>query len=44
MKEQIPQEARTCPRCGNKMVLRKSSKGESYGCTSYPKCRNIVSA
>ena len=35
-----------CPRCGNKLVLRTSKKGENagnrfYGCSSYPKCRYI---
>lgn len=31
----------TCSRCGKKMTLRKGPKGEFYGCTDYPKCRNI---
>ena len=35
-----------CSRCGSKMVLRIAKKGvnqgnEFYGCSSYPKCRNI---
>ncbi|SDE75650.1 Topoisomerase DNA binding C4 zinc finger [Fontibacillus panacisegetis] len=29
----------TCPKCGNKLVLRKSAKGQFYGCSSFPKCR-----
>lgn len=28
-----------CPRCGNKLVLRKSEYGQFLGCTNYPKCR-----
>jgi len=28
-----------CPKCGNKLVERKSKKGRKfYGCTQYPKC------
>ena len=28
-----------CPRCGNKIVLKKSKKGRSfYGCAGYPDC------
>jgi restriction system protein len=30
---------KTCPRCGNKLVLRKGPKGEFLGCSSFPKCR-----
>lgn len=30
-----------CPRCGNKLVLRNSAKGQFYGCSSFPKCRYI---
>lgn len=36
-----PQKKITCERCGKPMVLRKSAKGEFYGCSSFPKCRNI---
>jgi hypothetical protein len=33
-----------CPRCSNRLVLRKAGKGaylgkEFYGCSSYPRCR-----
>ncbi|WEK56346.1 MAG: topoisomerase DNA-binding C4 zinc finger domain-containing protein [Candidatus Cohnella colombiensis] len=31
----------TCSRCGNLMVLRKGPKGEFWGCSTFPKCRNI---
>ncbi|MEK3744692.1 restriction endonuclease [Brevibacillus sp. FSL K6-0770] len=37
---QLPQKELHCERCGGKMVLRKGAKGEFYGCSSYPKCRN----
>lgn len=29
-----------CNSCGSIMVIRKSTRGEFYGCSSYPKCRN----
>ncbi len=37
-----------CTRCGGTMVLRTAKRGnnigeEFYGCSSYPKCRNIIS-
>lgn len=37
-----------CPKCGAPMVRRKATKGpnagnEFYGCSSFPKCRGIVS-
>lgn len=31
----------TCDRCGNRMVLRNGSRGEFYGCSGFPKCRNV---
>lgn len=31
----------TCDRCGDEMVLRRSSKGQFYGCSAFPNCRNI---
>lgn len=39
------QEVRTCPRCGNELVLRTAKKGPNagaqfYGCASFPKCRH----
>lgn len=30
-----------CPRCNGDLILRKSKKGEFYGCSNYPKCRYI---
>ena len=32
---------RTCPKCGSKMVSRKSKFGPFYGCGNYPKCKHI---
>ncbi|GKU79354.1 restriction endonuclease [Paenibacillus sp. L3-i20] len=29
-----------CPKCGYLLVKRKSSRGEFYGCSSFPKCRH----
>jgi hypothetical protein len=47
----IAHEDRTpvCPKCGTKMVLRKSKRGdqkgdEFWGCGNYPKCRETVPA
>lgn len=39
--EDNPTQNPICNRCGNPMVLRKSHKGEFYGCSTFPKCRNI---
>lgn len=39
--EAVPVDEMTCPRCGNKLILRNSAKGEFYGCSSFPKCRYI---
>lgn len=38
---------KTCPRCGNKMLVRVARKGQHkgnkfWGCSSYPKCRQIL--
>lgn len=31
-------ENNICPRCGQKLVLRKGKSGDFYGCSSYPEC------
>jgi len=31
-----------CPKCGSKMVKRKSKFGEFLGCEKYPKCKSIL--
>lgn len=41
--EQIP----VCPKCGIPMVLRKAKSGDNkgqefYGCSNYPKCKEII--
>lgn len=37
-----PSAAPTCERCGRPMVLRDSARGKFWGCSGYPKCRQIV--
>lgn len=32
----------TCPKCDIKLVLRKTKEKEFWGCTNYPKCKNII--
>jgi superfamily I DNA and/or RNA helicase/very-short-patch-repair endonuclease len=29
----------TCPRCGNRMVLRNGRRGKFYGCSKFPYCK-----
>lgn len=36
-----PVDQSICPKCGGKLFLRSSSKGQFYGCSSFPKCRFI---
>jgi hypothetical protein len=31
-----------CPKCGIPLVIRSSSRGEFYGCSNYPKCRQTM--
>ena len=39
----LPPDKGPCPKCGKgTMVLRKSFYGAFYGCSNYPKCRNII--
>ena len=33
-----------CEKCGKPMALRSGRFGKFFGCTGYPKCRNIVKA
>ena len=35
------QETKVCPKCGAPMVLRSGPYGKFYGCSNYPKCKNI---
>jgi ssDNA-binding Zn-finger/Zn-ribbon topoisomerase 1 len=33
-----------CPNCGNSMVVRRSRFGRLfYGCSTYPRCKGILS-
>ncbi len=32
-----------CPKCGGKLVMRKSKHGRFIGCSNYPRCSNIYS-
>lgn len=36
------ESAPTCQRCGKPMVQRESERGKFWGCSGFPKCRNIV--
>lgn len=38
---EVPVDEMTCPKCGSKLVLRNSARGQFYGCSSFPKCRHI---
>lgn len=33
------QTDRLCPKCGNPLVIRTSSYGKFYGCSTFPKCK-----
>lgn len=33
-------EAKVCKRCGKQMIRRKGPRGDFYGCSTFPKCRN----
>jgi DNA topoisomerase-1 len=37
-----PGATRECEKCGKPMVVRTSARGAFWGCTGYPKCRNLV--
>ena len=34
-------DSNICPRCGGKLVLRKSANSSFYGCSNYPRCRFV---
>ncbi len=38
-----PGETRECDKCSKPMVLRMSRRGPFWGCTGYPKCKNVIS-
>lgn len=40
-------DTKVCPKCGAEMMLRKARKGknagkEFWGCSGFPKCRNVI--
>lgn len=37
-----PGATRECDKCGKPMVVRTSARGAFWGCTGYPKCRNLI--
>ena len=37
-----PGTTRECDKCGKDMVVRASARGAFWGCTGYPKCRNLI--
>jgi DNA topoisomerase-1 len=41
-KKEIILSEHDCPKCNEKMVLRKSKFGEFHGCSKYPKCKGIL--
>ena len=46
IKNDIEERDKLCPKCGNKLVLRKAKRGANagrnfYGCSNYPKCKYI---
>lgn len=36
-----PGTTKSCEKCGKDMVIRLSKRGAFWGCTGYPKCRNL---
>jgi len=39
--EALPKDEIRCDRCGSQMIHRNGSRGEFYGCSAFPKCRNV---
>ena len=37
-----PDAKRECEKCGKPMVIRTSARGAFWGCTGYPKCKNLI--
>ena len=36
----IPDDLKTCEKCGKPMAVRRSRRGPFLGCTGYPDCKN----
>ena len=37
-----PGTTQECDKCGKDMVVRASARGAFWGCTGYPKCKNLI--
>ena len=37
-----PGSTKECEKCGKDMVVRASARGAFWGCTGYPKCKNLI--
>lgn len=42
----LKEGVKQCPRCGSKMIVRKTKRGENkdkqfLGCSAFPKCRSV---
>ena len=37
-----PGSTKECDKCGKDMVVRASARGAFWGCTGYPKCKNLI--
>ena len=37
-----PEKSPTCDKCGSKTVKRNGKYGPFWGCSTYPKCKNII--
>jgi ssDNA-binding Zn-finger/Zn-ribbon topoisomerase 1 len=40
----LPIEETLCPKCGKRMVPRRSKHGTFWGCVDYPKCTGTRNA
>lgn len=40
IKSEVVAKEVVCNRCGSNMVIRSGSRGQFYGCSNFPKCRN----
>lgn len=39
IKVQPTSNIKTCPKCGNKILIKKGAYGDFYGCSNFPKCK-----
>lgn len=40
--KEIEYGEKPCPKCGNRMILRRSRTGRFFGCEKYPDCKGIL--